>query len=393
VRYAALIIAGEQAIGEKFPLLFRLGGQSLLERLINQLAAAEVGHIVLLVGALPAEIVTTIDRLSGKGLSIDLARTAADAADRIHPDETVIVVEGGLILPDTLFSEIRNTAGALLVTVPARTDTAGFERIDAKDHWLGLAQIEGAELRGLAGRLGDWSFGPTLLRLMVQKGAARLEFGATDQDYSAVRPETAAALSKAERDLRSNVKLRNQGWFESFLNRVGTLPLLAFLAKINITSKVLNIVSIILIFIAFIFAILFYPGVGALLFAAASLPILLSRALASMTARQGGDEKTLDRLRDAGFLIFPAFVGFSRPVDGHFGVGLCLALWLIVQWALLRHADWIANPPRRFRNDCAGLALILGLSAFADLSIWGLGLCIGLLVAEQFLRQRRLPSP
>ena len=58
-------------------------GQSLLEYQARQAAAAGARHNVILVERVPAALVAGIDRLKRDGLDVELARTVADAADRI----------------------------------------------------------------------------------------------------------------------------------------------------------------------------------------------------------------------------------------------------------------------------------------------------------------------
>jgi hypothetical protein len=63
----------------------------LLERLAYQATRMWAAHIILCAGALPGGMVSALDRLKARGLDIALARSPREAADKLHPDENVLV--------------------------------------------------------------------------------------------------------------------------------------------------------------------------------------------------------------------------------------------------------------------------------------------------------------
>ena len=150
-------------------------GRSLIEHQARQAAAAGARHIVILVERVPAALVGAIDRLKRDGIGVELARSVADAADRIHPEERLLVIADGLIARQELVERAGSATVPSLFTVPDSIDAAAFERIDAGARWAGLALIDGTLLRTTAAQLGEWDLQSTLLRRIVQAGAVRID--------------------------------------------------------------------------------------------------------------------------------------------------------------------------------------------------------------------------
>lgn len=153
-------------------------GQSLIEYQARQAAAAGARHIVILVERVPAALVAGIDRLKRDGLDVELARSVADAADRIHPEEQLLLIGDGVIARQELLKRAALSRAPTIFTVPDSGATLRHERIDAGSRWAGFALIDGTSLRKTVAMLGDWDLQSTLLRRIVQAQAARIEAGA-----------------------------------------------------------------------------------------------------------------------------------------------------------------------------------------------------------------------
>lgn len=177
---AGLIIGCASAEGEgagpraALPLL----GQSLVEYQARQAAAAGARHIVILVERVPAALTAAVDRLKRDGIAAELARSVADAADRIHPDERLLLIGDGIVARQDLVTKAARMPAPALLTVPDSGEALHYERIDSASRWAGLAVTDGAVLRRTVAMLGDWDLQSTLLRRLVQAGATRIEAGA-----------------------------------------------------------------------------------------------------------------------------------------------------------------------------------------------------------------------
>lgn len=190
-----LIIAGESGDdeGRGRAALLRLAGQSLLEYQIRVARACGAGHIVVLVDQLPAAMIAMFDRLRADGIDIDVARDARDAADRVHPEERILLLTPGLAPHRRLVEQLCACKSPTLVTLPDSPPHQIYERIDAHERWSGLALLAGQTVRETAAMLGDWSISSTLLRQALQADIARMR-QETNAAVAIVDNEQAAAL-------------------------------------------------------------------------------------------------------------------------------------------------------------------------------------------------------
>jgi hypothetical protein len=175
VQLAALILTDDDGAMSSAPprALLKVAGQSLIEYQVRIAHAAGCQHIVVLVDQLPAGLVAAFDRLRDDGITIDIARSARDAADRFHPQEHVLVMASGVIGDRVTIERVARHAAPVILSVARAGENDGFERIDADDRWSGLALVEGQLIRDTAIMLGEWMLGPTLLRTALQNRTLR----------------------------------------------------------------------------------------------------------------------------------------------------------------------------------------------------------------------------
>ncbi|MDB5688353.1 MAG: hypothetical protein JWL91_229 [Sphingomonas bacterium] len=173
----ALIAAYGQVndAGEGLRAALPLVGGTLLEQQVRLARRAGAAHVVVLVERMPAALTAAFDRLRRDGIAVDVARTAADAADRFHPDERLLVIADGCLAGEPLLARLVASPVPSLVTVPDHSERQAFERIDSLTRWGGLALIDGAQLRRTVAMLGEWDMLSTLLRRTLQEGATRID--------------------------------------------------------------------------------------------------------------------------------------------------------------------------------------------------------------------------
>ena len=214
---AALISAyrhidDSEALRATLPLV----GGTLIEHQARQAIRAGATHVVILVERLPAALTAAIDRLRRDGIAIDIARSVADAADRIHPDERLLIMADGCVVAQPAADRLAQADAPTLLTLSDESGRDAFERIDAGTRWAGMALIDGARLRETVGMLGDWDFESTLLRRMVQEGAARLNIFATEDGATPaglpIMAESAASLALLETHLVAASRRRAASW-------------------------------------------------------------------------------------------------------------------------------------------------------------------------------------
>ena len=115
---AALISAYRQiedseALRATLPLV----GGTLIEHQARQAARAGAAHVVILVERLPAPLVGAIDALRRDGIVVEIARSVADAADRVHPDERLLVIADGCVVAQAAADRLAAAAAPTLLTL------------------------------------------------------------------------------------------------------------------------------------------------------------------------------------------------------------------------------------------------------------------------------------
>ncbi|GGE90656.1 glycosyltransferase family protein [Sphingomonas prati] len=233
---AALIIAIETTTGEAgtggdglratLPLL----GRTVVEHQARQAVGAGATHLVLLVERMPAALTAALDRLRRDGVSIEVARTIGDAADRFHPDERLLLIADGCVADPAMFGALTRLPPPVLMTVPDQADTAEYERIDGQSRWAGLGLLDGAAVRSTAAMLGDWDAQSTLLRRAVQAGASRVECApaADGRPRIAIRPQ---ALDGLDRHLLRGSRVSADRWPRRWVFSVVDGPVAGWLAR------------------------------------------------------------------------------------------------------------------------------------------------------------------
>jgi hypothetical protein len=196
-----------------------VAGATLVERQVRLAVAAGAAHIVVLVERLPASFTTAIDRLRRDGIAVEVARSAADGADRFHPDERVLVLADGALASAATIARLAHLPAPALLTLGESGPTGAFERIDAATRWSGVALVSGDLLRKTVAMLGDWDLHSTLLRRAVGVSARRLDIadGADTGDAQPILLVRSRAGARAATEASLVGDTRGQGWAARFV--------------------------------------------------------------------------------------------------------------------------------------------------------------------------------
>jgi hypothetical protein len=212
---AALIAAVREAEdGSGLIGTLPVAGRTLIERQARLAARAGAEHVVLLVERLPGGLTGAIDRLRRDGITIDVARSAGDAADRFHPDERVLVFADGAVAGGGAIDRLVTGAAPALLTLGEGGPAGPFERIDAATRWGGLALVPGDMLRKTVAMLGDWDLHSTLLRRAVGASARRVDIadGAGLADAFPAMLVRSRGGARAATEASFSVDRAGEGW-------------------------------------------------------------------------------------------------------------------------------------------------------------------------------------
>lgn len=334
--------------------LLPVAGQTLVEYQVRIARSCGADHIVALADRIPAPLMEAFDRLRADGIAVEIARNASEAADRIHPEEGLLIIGSGIVASRDIVATLSQQPRATLLTVRDGAGTDHYERIDALDRWGGLALLNGKLLRDTSAMLGDWALGPTLLRTALQAGAERLP--AEGQGLALVRDER-EARQIAEALARGNSAMGSGFWQAQVVDPLvrWSLP---WLVGSKISLELLMLVPAGLMAAAMLAGVLGWIAPSFGLFLLAGFPWAAAKALANITARPDRVLRWTAEAKLPMLLVLLGFAGWTLDVP-RLGWGpMVLALWagiaLMLQPRSSAREDWIADA------DLIALELLMG---------------------------------
>ena len=170
---AGLIFATSDAADRPDALTATLpfGGASLIEFQARLLAAAGAAQILIAVARVTPELLGAANRIAKRGVAVDVVRSAAEAAAKVHPLARVVVLADGLVTTEAQLAPFAAEGKELLLVTD---EDNGLERIDANSRWAGIARIGAQRLAETAQLPRDYDFLSALVRVTAQHGATKL---------------------------------------------------------------------------------------------------------------------------------------------------------------------------------------------------------------------------
>jgi hypothetical protein len=364
---AALLIAGERRLP-------RLMGSNPIESQLRRTRAAGAGHAVIFVERVTSDLLAIVDRLRREGLTIDIARTVADAAEYIHPDEAVLMIAPDVVVVPERLLALATSAEPVLLCVRDEPANDRFELIDPTARWTGFARIDGGLLRRTAAMVGDWDLASTLLRRAVQEGSKRMTLTPDEAAFDLLVVDTAAAAQQSGRRLIARTPIEAAGWGMKWLIAPVSRTFARVACDLNVDAPWVTLAGFTIFMLA-----------GACALAGWVIPSLLLLLFAQIFDLSGmiGTHAAAASLRFERFR-FPTRATVASVVV--LGMGITLAMrsmqWGCVILALvIIGATWLAAPLARddvkmsiWRSDPSGHAII-GLLGFAFGSpVWALAI-------------------
>jgi hypothetical protein len=379
---AGLILTDEESAvaGGQPRALLPIAGQTLIEYQVRVARSCGVGHIVVLVDQLPAGLVEAFDRLRDDGIEVDIARDARDAADRIHPEEQVLVMAGGAVAGRAAIEKLTAQGDPLLLSVPEAAENQHFERIDGLDRWSGVAIIDGRLVRDTAAILGDWTLGPTLLRTALQAGTSRER----SKDVALVRDASDAAAASLAL-LSAGSRTGRTAFSRLFVGPIVTHAMPWIMAR-HVPFDIMAILPIILVCCAILLAAIGWAGLAFAIFLLSAVPAVVASRMADIAARTSDALGWHWRLHLPGLCVLLCGAGWLSMKGGAGWGALALSAWGSV--ALLLQPPGIPRPNWMADSDWAALTMF-GAIVFGQ-PLAGLVAIVIHTVITQFLLVRRL---
>lgn len=228
---AGLIFATSDAIDRPDALTATLpfGGASLIEFQARLLAGAGAAQILIAVARVTPELLGAANRIAKRGVAVDVVRSAAEAAEKVHPLARIVVLADGLVTTEAQLSPFASEgAEALLVT----DEDNGLERLDATSRWAGIARISVQRLTETAQLPRDYDFLSALVRVTAQHGATKLPIKGAQSRAGHGIEHDARGLARRGRAIFASLASGRVRWIDRWVvGPLAKLTLPALVAK------------------------------------------------------------------------------------------------------------------------------------------------------------------
>lgn len=193
------------------------GGVTLIEYQARLLVAAGASQIVILVSRLTPELLGAINRIGKRGVAVDTVRTAAEAAEKLHPLARVLMLADGLTTTAETLAVLAREGGDALLVAPEDQVGHGYERVGGGMVWAGVARLEARRIAELAAMPRDYDVQSTLVRLASQARAVHALLPAEAVRGGHGVGHSGAALEVRGRTVMAAMVSGRSGWFDRFV--------------------------------------------------------------------------------------------------------------------------------------------------------------------------------
>lgn len=368
---AGLIFAIEEASDRPGSLVATLpfGGMTLLEYQVRLLGGAGAQHVLVAVGRMTPALLAAVNRASKRDLTVEIVRSAEEAAEKIGEEARVLVMADGLVTTDPVMDRMgADGPEALLVTDDADSPAA-IERLDMRDCWAGVARISIGQLRQIAQMPDDYDFQSALLRIAAQSGADHVPLTAGWLRSGHAVEHSAEGLAARNTGVLAALTERRTDWADRWVfTRIARMALPELVAR-NIPGWALIGVAGVLALLSFIAIAYDWEGIGLIV----SLLSAASLATGGAMAALRGEER---RARMIEWALLALFGGVALGTGWMERARLdtttplvlaavALAAQFVIERAPSRHRRWWASPSAHL--------LLLAPFALAGLIQFGLG--------------------
>lgn len=387
---AALIAAYHEADepGGGLRATLPLAGRTLVERQARLAAAAGAAPIVLAVERVPPDLTAAIDRMRADGLQLVVARSAAEAAEAIHPDDHVLLMADGMLATQGHVDQLAAIGGPSILTVPDVRVDDRYERIDAHSRWAGLALLDGDLLKRTAAVLGEWDLQSTLLRRAVQSGARQISLRGEPADQQLLVAERADDLDALQARLLEGAGVRRHDWVSRYLFGPVEQAATRAVMPTRLTPSLLQLGAVLLTAFAAIFFASEYYGVGIALLLLATPIDGIAERLAALRMQDGVERSWWAHLLPitaAGALLA---LGITLLPERGWGCLSLAAATIAFVVALRVEVHGREIPGSVWLAERKGLSWLL--FPFASAGLWGTGLTfLALYAAGSFFWAQR----
>ncbi|WP_019516603.1 hypothetical protein [Sphingomonas sp. Mn802worker] len=218
---AGLLFATREATDRSGTLTATLpfAAATLIEYQARLLIAAGASQIVVIVSRLTPELIGALARIGKRGVAVDAVRSATDALGKLHPLARVLLIADGLVTSEPVVNALAVEQDDTLLVVPEAAAGTEFERIGGGVAWAGLARMDARRLGEAAGMPADYDLQSTLLHVLAQARAARIELPAHTIAQGHGIEHRASALDQRGRAMLAASMATRPSWFDRVILR------------------------------------------------------------------------------------------------------------------------------------------------------------------------------
>jgi len=369
-----LIFATEDASDRPDQLVATLpfGGSTLIEFQARLLLGAGAGHLLVAVERLTPELLGAINRITRRGVPVDIVRSAREADAKLHPLAHVLVLADGLVTTDTVLAKLAGEGDdALLVTNDAMA-LPGLERVGADAVWAGIARLSVNRIAEVAALPKDYDFASTLLRVTAQGGAQHIP----------LPPDAVADGHGVEHDSR-RLKERNDAvvaahvsgrvaWIDRYFQTPLARKILPVLVARSVGALTVAGVAGATLAVGLVLLAARWSGIGLPLVILGNLGLMLGSILSWMR-----DEQDHARIQSAvilaGSAVAMLLLGRGLSVGSGTATGMILATTLVATAGLAERAA-LGGARKRWWASAPTYPILLLPFVIAGQGVIGLGM-------------------
>jgi hypothetical protein len=216
---AGLIFAIEEASDRPGTLVATLpfGGMTLLEYQVRLLAGAGAEHVLVAVGKMTPALLAAVNRAGRRELSVEIVRSAEEAAEKMQADARVLVMADGLVTTDPVMDRMGHDGPEALLVTDDADSPAAIERLDMRDCWAGVARISVGQLGQIAQMPEDYDFQSALLRVAAQSGAEHVPLTANWLRSGHAVEHSAEGMAARNTGILAALTERRIGWADRWV--------------------------------------------------------------------------------------------------------------------------------------------------------------------------------
>lgn len=367
---AGLIFAIEEASDRPGTLVATLpfGGMTLLEYQIRLLAGAGAEHVLVAVGKMTPALLAAVNRAGRRELSVEIVRSAEEAAEKMQADARVLVMADGLVTTDPVMDRMGHDGPEALLVTDDADSPAAIERLDMRDCWAGVARISVGQLGQIAQMPEDYDFQSALLRVAAQSGAEHVPLTANWLRSGHAVEHSAEGMAARNTGVLAALTERRIGWADRWVfTRIARMALPELVAR-NFPGWGLLVAGGVLALLSFTAIGYNWEGAGLIVSLLSAAALATGGAMAALR----GEERRARGIEWALLVLFGGVAlgcGWMERARLDTTTPLVLAVvalaaQLLVERAPSRHRRWWASPSAHL--------LLLTPFALAGLAQFGL---------------------